>query len=119
MTTQQRGNRYLLLAVIWTMISLLALFAPKDTVGVETTLSIPGLDKIGHFILFAIWAYLIAKAISERKMSINPLIFCGAFALFAILTEVIQNQIGRSFEWLDVLADIIGIIIGLLIYRRV
>jgi len=119
MTTQQRGNRYLLLAVIWTMISLLALFAPKETVEVETTLAIPGLDKVGHFVLFAIWAYLIAKAISERKMSIKPLNFVGVFALLAILTEVIQNQIGRSFEWLDILADILGIIIGLLIYRRV
>jgi len=109
---------YLLLSVIWTIVSLLALFIPEETVGVQPSLSIPGLDKVGHFVLFAIWSYLIAKAISEKQKSINPLIFCVVFALVAVLTEVIQNHIGRSFEWLDILADILGIIIGLLIFRR-
>jgi len=119
MTTQQKSTKYLLLAVIWTIITLFALFAPESTVKVDDTFSIPGLDKVAHFILFAIWSFLVAKALSERKKSIDIWLFGGGFVVLAVLTEVIQHYIGRTFEWQDILADITGIVISLLIYKRV
>jgi len=82
-------------------------------------LAIPGLDKVAHFVLFAIWIFLVAKAISERRKSIHWMTLLGVFIFVAILTEVVQQQIGRNIEVLDILADVIGLIAGLLIYKRV
>lgn len=119
MTIQQEGKVWYLLSVIWTIVVLVLLFSPSKTVGVDRIYFFPGEDKVVHSILFAIWIFLIAKAFSKSKKSISPMTLLFIFITIALLTEVIQSHIGRSFEWLDVLADVIGAAIGLLIYKSV
>jgi len=119
MTGQQKSNKYLLLSIIWTIITMVMLFTPESSIEVDRTFFIPGMDKVVHFILFAIWTFLVAKAYSERQ-KMTPIMTLGiVFLLLAIATEVIQHYIGRTFEMKDILADVSGSIIGLLIFKRV
>ncbi len=120
MTTQQRGKVYLVLSVIWTIISLFAFLAPRGTVDVDRAFFIPGMDKIAHFIIFAIWIFLVAMAIRKRKKSMDTRMLFLFFTGLALLTEILQIFIdGRSFDLRDLLANFLGLVAGLLIYRRV
>lgn len=67
-----------------------------------------GSDKLYHIVAFA--ALTFPSALLARSISIP--VFCLA-VLFAAGIELIQPSVGRSREWGDFLADVIGALIGL------
>ena len=75
----------------------------------------PGIDKLVHLSIFAFLGFTLLM--SFKKLSI--MYFLGIIFLYGFGTEVLQNvmKMGRSFELLDILADIIGSLIGFLAYR--
>ncbi|WP_025761732.1 VanZ family protein [Dyadobacter tibetensis] len=78
--------------------------------------SFPGTDKIIHIGFFLIWTilWLIARGIPAKHI-----IWIGT--LFGLAIEITQwiLPFNRSFDWLDLLADSTGIILGILIYRKI
>lgn len=110
----------MVLSVLWTILTLFALLAPRGAVHIEKSFFIPGMDKIAHFILFAVWFFLVAMAFRTKQKSMSAQMLFVIFSFIAPSTEVIQIFIeGRSFDWNDLLANMLGLIVGLLIYRRV
>ena len=78
--------------------------------------SIPGLDKIIHFTEFALLGYLVFNSIesgnNERKE--YSAIFFSIF--YGGIDEIHQYFVpGRSCDWVDFLADSLGIIFVVLI----
>ena len=84
--------------------------------GLPKTPGIPGLDKIVHIALFAVWAFLF----TGYTRSGAAVALLAGFALGAGI-EFLQeaSAMGRSFEWWDVVADLAGVLSGYLIRARV
>lgn len=78
--------------------------------------SIPGGDKVGHFIVFGLLAFLANAAVGGTRFRIGRLaLLKGSVVVFvpAALEEFSQLfVITRSFDLLDLLADGIGILFG-------
>ncbi|WP_266364570.1 VanZ family protein [Tellurirhabdus rosea] len=94
------------LAVVWTVIIFIGCAWPGD--------GSPGgnqNDKVMHFAIFALWAFLWRKA---SPLTNATLLLIGV--AYGLLIEVYQlvMPINRAFEWLDLLADTVGVIGGLL-----
>lgn len=77
--------------------------------------AIPGLDKIIHIGLFAIWSGLWTGYRPGR-----PALILLIGILFGGGIEVLQEimALGRSFEWWDLAADVAGVITGFLLRSR-
>ena len=75
-----------------------------------------GTDKIVHLIAFAALAFPLART---GRIGLIP-VFVGASA-FGGLIELIQPSFGRSADMQDWIADIAGVVLGImfaLLYRR-
>jgi len=81
-----------------------------------------GLDKIGHFILIGIFAWLFNSAFRLGEISLVGLrIFVGTIVVVTVVTleEVAQLWIHtRRFELIDLLADYLGIAAAEIALRR-
>ena len=113
-------------AVIWSIIILVATLTPGNQL--PRTPDVIGLDKVAHFSLFLILTLLWNRGWTDKthpenqlaKIITNYLVF-GIF--FAILVEYLQQFIpGRSFDYGDMAANIIGSTIGTIcfyiLYRK-
>jgi VanZ family protein len=71
-----------------------------------------GGDKIVHVFMFFVWSLSAQFDFPDRKLVWRILM---AGVSFGLLTEVLQLQTKtRSFDWLDWLADSIGLLLALL-----
>ena len=89
---------------------LVAVLRPGEDV---PTLSIMGLDKLVHFILFFVWS--LAVRYDGRAKFRWPLGWLAGFG-FSVLTEVLQLFTeSRMFDGWDILFDALGLTTGLLV----
>lgn len=71
---------------------------------------IPGIDKIAHFLLFLGWTVAIQNDFDFRPKWYVIILIGASFSAF---TEVAQIAVdGRSFDFNDWLADVAGLIFG-------
>ncbi len=75
-------------------------------------------DKLVHACAFAGLAFLIAWAVptNSSKLHQNVLIAALIAIVYAVLDELLQIPVGRTADWLDFLADCVGIFVGLTTY---
>ena len=77
--------------------------------------SIGGYDKLIHFGMFLVWALAVQSDFGTRLVS-RRIFFLVSGVAFSGLTEVVQILVeGRSFDMYDMIADVVGLIAGLLI----
>ena len=77
------------------------------------------LDKLIHSIVFMLGVYLFAIAFKEQqKFFLNYLVI--SFIAYGLLLEVLQGLVfvERSTDMLDWLADIIGVFLGVWIFKK-
>ena len=110
----------IVLIVLWVSLMLFGIFAPADSLPEDIGFFsfIPYFDKFVHAIMFGGFAFLLFWLLNGQGLIKR--VFLSTFlysASFGILTEVLQlllNEIiQRKFEWMDFLADNIGIGIAL------
>ncbi|MDF1694631.1 MAG: VanZ family protein [Saprospiraceae bacterium] len=108
-------------AAIWTIILITATLLPKGVVSKNGLFNIPHFDKISHFFSYLLLVYLWSTALNEKtnKIKAARIAFYGAI-LLGIVLEILQWQlnVGRHFEILDIIANIIGSIIGLIAFYK-
>lgn len=111
-----------LVAAGWTIFLIAGTLLPKEVVSQSNWLDIPHLDKVSHLIAYAILVFFWSIALVEKTTKIKAarIAFYGAIALGVIL-EILQWQlnVGRHFEILDIIANIIGSIIGLIAFYKI
>ena len=102
---------------------------PSDQLDVKTP-PIPHLDKWAHFVFYFIAMTLGALFLRERRgpkgrMGIALASMAIVLILYGMIIEVLQgiSEQGRSAEWWDIGANILGIAFGaglsLLLFRNV
>ena len=74
-----------------------------------------GYDKLIHFGMFLVWVVALQFDFGTKSLS-RRIFFLLAGVAFSALTEVVQILVeGRSFDMYDMIADVVGLIAGLLI----
>ncbi|WP_116108668.1 VanZ family protein [Lewinella sp. IMCC34191] len=81
-------------------------------------------DKIAHFGAYAFFAVLLSFAIGKASPGKRTATAVLAAALFGALMEVLQgvSGLGREFDLVDMVANLIGAILGgafYLLYRQI
>ncbi|HNR08435.1 MAG TPA: VanZ family protein [Saprospiraceae bacterium] len=103
---------------IWILMILVLSLLPKSSLP-EMEFDIPYLDKVVHFAMYFILLVLVSW--ERQKLESKPLFFNGLMLalLLSICTEAGQRFFfaGRSFEILDIVANIIGSISGIYFFR--
>jgi VanZ family protein len=89
------------------LVSLAVLFAPAS----DVPSSPPGVDKLVHASLFA------ALALTGRWAGVARAVLAAVLVLYAASSEVIQGLIGRDAAVGDLLADVVGVLLGLLVWQ--
>jgi hypothetical protein len=89
------------------LVSLAVLFAPPDNV----PLALPGVDKLVHAALFA------ALALTGRWAGIGRTVLTPVLVLYAAVSEVLQGMIGRDAAVGDWVADVVGLLLGILVWQ--
>ena len=84
------------------------------------------LDKFVHAILFGLFSFCtmvgLTKQFQFSMSSSNVVLITVVFSiLYGVSIELFQGYLlsDRSFEWLDVFADVSGVMIGYLAFRLV
>lgn len=92
------------------LLSLVVLFAP----GSDVPTGVPVSDKLVHGGLFA------ALALTGVPAGVPPVGLATALAAYAGISEVLQGvlPISRDADWRDALADIVGVVVGLVLAVR-
>lgn len=115
--------RYTKLLSLWILLMMVAFFMPPSFFN-KNPISIPliqGLDKIIHVVLFAGFGFLLSRfywhKVSNQFSHIVKKVILFAL-IYGLIVELIQSLdiIGRSFEWLDIVADIVGAVFGYIVY---
>ncbi|HEY0817336.1 MAG TPA: VanZ family protein [Rhizobacter sp.] len=108
---QARRAWQVLLALLLVAVCLLA-FSTRPPEPLST-----GWDKLNHAVAFAVLAMtaMLAFPRAGRAAGAMAMVLVGLMA-FGGLIEVVQALIpGRSGEWLDLLADALGIVAGVIV----
>lgn len=112
-------NVFMILAVLWTAFIIYGLTSVPSGIPRFEWLAWPGVDKLIHLILFGVEAGLLALAFAkdkEQKWWLPILIWC--FVLGGGLEVVQHNWVeGRSGDVIDLMADILGAVVGLVVVR--
>ncbi|MDM9630430.1 VanZ family protein [Robiginitalea sp. M39] len=118
-----------MLFLFWMIMLTVLCLLPSDNLSVKTP-PIPYLDKWVHFTFYAVAMTLGALFMRERMQFRlrrgKALLFMGAgLIIYGMIIEVLQgiSEQGRSAEWWDIGANILGIAFGaglsLLLFRNV
>jgi hypothetical protein len=93
------------------LVSLAVLFAP----GADVPSAPPGVDKLVHGTLFA------ALALTGRWAGMARGVLAGVLVLYAAVSELLQGIpiLDRDSSVADWVADVIGILLGLLVWDAV
>jgi VanZ family protein len=67
-------------------------------------------DKVMHGVAYAVLAFLSLTVFRRRRHSLLAL---AATVATGPAIELVQPLTGRAFEWFDMLANLLGIIVGL------
>ena len=90
---------------------------------IEMGKKVPLGDKIGHFMAYGFLAYLLNYAFRGKKFNIGQIQLYKAVVLvlgFAIAEEFSQLAFQeRSFDLVDILFDILGVMAFMIIYNSV
>ena len=88
--------------------------------------SVEGLDKIVHFSIYLLFAHLLIVAFKKQiiytKLRLNAFKIAVAIAvLYGVFIEVLQGTVfvSRSIELLDMLANSVGALAGVLSFKLV
>ncbi len=108
----------ILLAIVIALLSL----APASSFPVTSIWSIPHLDKIVHMLMYAPLGFvaLMESRCTRNCPAFHTIILAGIF-LASALIEVLQATVvlSRGAEWVDLLANFLGVLGGYLAYRLV
>ncbi len=72
--------------------------------------------ELGHIVCFGLWAFVYAYWRKDSRFLFLLVLALVFTFLVGGAVELIQTQIGRDGDWLDLCHDLIGCLVGLLVY---
>ena len=105
----------------WSVIIVIASLNSSENLN-EIKFDIPGLDKMVHFIMYGVLSFLLlwtVDKVSKTRLKLQNLIVVILVSSgFGILMEILQKTLTtvRNFDIYDIIANIIGILLGCGVY---
>ncbi|MFZ1705523.1 MAG: VanZ family protein [Saprospiraceae bacterium] len=111
-------NKITYAAILWTIVVFLVSVVSGTRIKQMNVIDVIGIDKVGHILFYTIMSYLWCKAICNNKREAGYIIFfCTSFGfLMEILQFYLSN--GRTFEFLDAIANGIGVLTGVYLFQE-
>jgi VanZ family protein len=104
-------------AIYLVIIALLSLLPSYDIPDISL---FPGADKLVHTCMYLGLAFLACWSydIGHHRMWFMYLLLAGVF-MYGVLMEILQRTMhnGRDFDFRDMIANLTGAVLGLLIYK--
>lgn len=88
----------------------------KEILRYSTTSPLFYRNVLGNIAIFIPFGYLITDMIKEKANKCNIIVTCIIILLTSLTIEVIQMFIGRSFDVDDILLNLLGGILGYIVY---
>lgn len=103
-----------ILPIYWAFLTYMLLRPGVENM--EMPFMFEGIDKLLHLSIFALLGFCFIAAFPKIKLSY----YIYILLIYALFTEIAQDEmkLGRSLEFLDVIADTIGIFCGLIFFRK-
>jgi VanZ family protein len=116
--------RYFQAPLLWAITILIFSIVPTSELPDFSYWRIISFDKFAHVCMYALLSFLVMKSClkqySSKYIRYNAYRFTAiTTSLYGILIELIQALLitDRYGDWVDVLANTIGVIAGVLIFR--
>ena len=108
------------IAIGWVVVTAILHAIPGSDFPVVSFSDFFQLDKLIHSIIFMIGVYLFAVALNEQQKIQFLRHVVISFIVYGLLLEVLQGLVfvERSADILDWLADIIGVFLGVWIFKK-
>ena len=109
---------YLKLAILWTAITLWLSLISARSASKFNVWDFVGVDKAAHLVFYTVFGFLWCMALRKKEYVEKFTLFFSIS--FGILMEICQFYLfnGRSFELYDILANIIGSISGVILFKK-
>ena len=118
--------KYTAPAILWTAFIFVLCTVPGNSLPSHSWFELFHVDKQVHVVLYALlvvfWFVGLQKQHKIKSLKHkNAGLVCLLSMVYGVMMEYMQLLIGqgRSFEWLDVLANGFGILTGVLLFRWV
>lgn len=110
---------------VWAVLILIASAISGEKIDRVKLIEIPYFDKFVHLFMYLVLVFLLLLAIREDKkrnnFSSKNLFWCFIITfLYSFLMEMLQRFVfvARSFEIPDLIANSIGILLGIVLIKR-
>ena len=103
-----------ILPIYWAFLTYMLLRPGVENM--EFPFMFSGIDKILHLSIFALLGFCFMCAFPRIKFSY----FLQIMIIYGLLTEILQDQMGfgRSLEFLDLVADTAGVLMGYWVFQQ-
>lgn len=102
--TLVRNNWYIITSITLVAITLLSLWPLKELPDV------PGTDKTHHFIAYGLLMFPTALRKPDKWI-----LYALFFIVYSGMIELVQPMVNRYGEWLDLAANIMGLVCGIVV----
>ncbi|NNF33960.1 MAG: VanZ family protein [Saprospiraceae bacterium] len=105
------------MALLLTAVTITLSVLPADKLNQAPMISIPYADKIGHMIAYLSLGFVwLMVFYAQKSKEIKTLLFLFSLGLLIEMTQF-YFLVGRYFEILDIIANISGTILGIVLCR--
>jgi VanZ family protein len=110
---------YIMLAIVWTGVTLYLSLISARSASKFNVWDFVGVDKLGHLVFYLIFSFLWCMALARNKTDKKNILFFSIS--FGVLMEICQLYLfnGRSFELYDIVANVIGSIVGVILFKNI
>lgn len=101
--------------IYWAFLTYI-LLKPTNIKIEDLWINFANMDKVVHISIFIALGFCYRMAFPQQK----KILFWCIMATYSMLTEILQEtmNLGRSFELMDFVADMLGIIIGYFVWKK-
>ena len=105
-------TKWLVLAVTFTAIVLILTHIPQQLM--PSQLSESGLDKLQHVVAYGAITFLFIFSLKSSLSMLSSLLVFFALLVIGMVDEVTQHLVNRQASFVDLVADVIGMVTVLL-----
>ena len=115
--------RFILPGLVWTTLVVILSLVPSSNVSLNN-FQFEGVDKVAHFIMYTFLSLFWAIGLKRQNISVGlrrnafRISVFGGFIL-SLIIEILQEYVveTRGFEVLDLIANGIGCIFGIVLFK--
>lgn len=115
--------RFIFPSLVWTALVIILSLVPSSNVSLDN-FQFKGVDKVAHFIMYTLFALFWSIGLKRQNVYVwlrryaLQISILGGF-LMSVIIEFLQEYavVSRSFEFLDLIANGIGCIFGIVLFK--